>query len=191
MEQREGLEVLVRGGAVRRGHFQEPNGHADLRLEKYNGLIDPAGTTAVATALAEHFSGAGADVVLVWQDLEDLVLGFAVASRLGCGLVRAYNADGLVGHAPELAAGCRAILVTDQVRDANVVRAVRTLLEVRSSALLAVGALVDAGPVEDVSVTSLLRIAPTVYPPATCPLCQQGVPLDPTARVRSGADGIH
>lgn len=190
MQHAEGLELLERGGALRHGHFHEAGGHTDLRLEKYNGLIDPAGTSALATALAEVLSSIGADVVLVWQDLEDLVLGFAVASQLGCGLVRAYNADGLVGHTPELPGGARAILVTDEVRDANVVRAVGALLEVRSSSLLGVGALVDAGRVEGVSVTSLVRIAPTVYPPADCPLCQQGVPLEVTARGRSVADGI-
>lgn len=190
MEQAQGLELLERGGALRRGHFQEANGHADLRLEKYDGLIDPTGAKVLGEALAQRLSHTGANVVVVWHDLEDLVLGFVVAGELGCGLVRAYNADGLVGHSPELRSGARAILVTDQVRDASVVRAIRALLDTRGGALVGVGALVDQGLVEGADITSVIPVAAQVYLPADCPLCRQGVPLESAAWARSAISAL-
>src|SRR5947209_18088375 len=102
MDEAQGTELLARGGGLRRGHFPTAEGHTDLRLDKYNGLIDPSGARLLGQALAGSVADAGADVIIVWQDVEDIVLGFVVAAELGRSLVRAYNDDGLVGHTPEL-----------------------------------------------------------------------------------------
>src|SRR5205814_1741566 len=59
MEEADVWAALERGGAVQRGHFAESAGHADLRLAKYNGLLDPAGAEALAGALAEPLVDSG------------------------------------------------------------------------------------------------------------------------------------
>jgi orotate phosphoribosyltransferase len=184
------LGLLERGGALRRGHFQQASGHTDLIFEKYSGLVDPAGARTLGGALARRLVDFRANVVVVWQDVEDLVLGFVVAGEIGCGLVRAYNADGLVGHSPDLPTSARALLVTDCVRNPNAVRAVRALLEARGGALLGVGALADGEPVEGVAAVSLVQVPTRTFPPESCPLCQQGIPLHEAGRGGSARDGI-
>src|SRR5881275_3142805 len=117
MEEADVWAALERGGAVQRGHFAEGAGHTDLRLGKYNGLLDPAGAEALAGALAEPLADSGATLVVVWEDVEDVVLGHVVARRLGVPVLRTFNADGLVGHSGPLPSGVRAILVADSLRD--------------------------------------------------------------------------
>jgi benzoylformate decarboxylase len=56
MDEAEVWAALERGGAVQRGHFAEAEGHADLRLGKYNGLRDPGGAEQLAVALAERLA---------------------------------------------------------------------------------------------------------------------------------------
>jgi hypothetical protein len=99
----------------------------------------------LAARLAEQLAGCGATLVVVWEDVEDIVLGFVVGRELGVPVLRTFNADGLVGHAGPLPTGARAVLVTDCVRDPVSVRAIRALLERSSGSLLGVAAFADAG----------------------------------------------
>lgn len=181
MNETEIWTALERGGAVRRGHFAEAAGHADLQLSKYNGLLDPPGAEALAAELAGRLADRGATLVAIWEDVEDIVLGHVVARQLGVPVLRAFNADGLVGHAGPLPSGARAILVTDALRDPLAPRALRALLERNGGALLGVAALVDSGVTEGPLLASLVSLRDHIYPPSACPACRRGEPLEPGA----------
>src|SRR5687768_12473529 len=191
MEEAQGLELVARGGGIRRGHFPTADGHSDVRLDKYSGLIDPSGAQTLGRALAQRAADVGADVVIVWQDLEDVVLGFVVAGELGRSLVRAYNDDGLVGHAPELGYGRRALFVSDRLRDARAVRAVSALLEARGGTLVGVAALLNGVPLDGISTMSLFQVSPQTYPVDQCPLCQAEVPLEINSHGGGALYGVH
>lgn len=191
MEEAQGLELVARGGGIRRGHFPTADGHTNLRLDHYNGLIDPAGAQTLGRSLAQRVADLGADVVVVWQDLEDVVLGFVVAAELGRSLVRAYNDDGLVGHAPELGYGRRALLVTDRVRDTRPIQAVGALLDTRGGTLVGVASLLNGIALEGVSTINLFQVAPRTYPVDNCPLCQDEMPLETNSRAGSALYGVH
>lgn len=178
MNEAEIWAALERGGAVRRGHFVEAAGHADLRLSKYNGLLDPAGAEALAGELARRVAERGATLVVIWEDVEDIVLGHVVARELGVPVLRAFNADGLVGHVGPLPGGARGILVTDSPRDPLASRALRALLERAGGTLLGVAALVDGGASEAPLLASLVSLRGHVYPPSACPACRRGEPLE-------------
>jgi len=149
MDEAEVWSALERGGAGRQVRVDEREGRVELRITKYSGLRDPSGAERLAGALAERLADRGATLVVVWEDVEDLVLGFVVGRRLNVPVLRTFNADGLVGHDGPLPRGASAILVTDCVRDQVATRAVRALLERSDSALLGVAALVDSGIAED------------------------------------------
>lgn len=189
MDEGQVWDLLERGGALQRGHFPERGGHAEQRLVKYNGLLDPAGAEALGSALARRLADAGAGAVVVWEEMEDLLLGFVVARELGSRLVRVYNDGGLVDHSPNLIPGQAAVLVTDQVRDASVVRAVRALLESRGGSLVRLGVLVDTGEAAGVAATGLTRPRGSLYPAAECPLCRRGVPLESQEPLGSSNNG--
>jgi adenine/guanine phosphoribosyltransferase-like PRPP-binding protein len=156
MDEAEVWSALERGGAGRQVRVDEREGRVELRITKYSGLLDPSGAERLAGALAERLADRGATLVVVWEDVEDLVLGFEVARRLGVPVLRTFNADGLVGHAGPLPRGARAIFVTDCVRDQVAPRAVRVLLERSGGALLGVAALVDSGIAEAPLLASLV-----------------------------------
>jgi adenine/guanine phosphoribosyltransferase-like PRPP-binding protein len=150
--------ALRRGGATGQERFDEREGRSELRMTKYNALLDPSGAEALVGALADQVAKRGANLVVVWEDVEDLVLGFVVGRRLGVPVLRTYNADGLVGHAGPLPAGARAILVTDCVRDPVATRAVRALLERSGGTLLGAAVLVDSGIAEQPPLASLVGV---------------------------------
>jgi|GEM_PF-3627077 len=177
METSEVWDILERGGAIETGHFQSPGGHSSVRFHSYNGLLDPRGAEALGVALAGKLRESGATAVMVWEELEDLLLGFVVARELGCTLVRAYNDAGLVGDSPELPAGSKSVLVADQFVDEGAVRAVRALVENRGGSLLSLGVLVDRGVVAGLPSVALVSASENSYLPGQCPLCQQGIPL--------------
>ena len=138
--------ALERGGLTRVPRALENSGPpVDPRLGKYNPLLDPRGAEALAEALTERLSESGATLVVVWEDVEDVVLGYAVGRLLGVPVLRTFNADGLVGQSGPLPLGARGLLVTDCLRNPVAPRAVRALLESNAGSLLGVAALVDAG----------------------------------------------
>jgi adenine/guanine phosphoribosyltransferase-like PRPP-binding protein len=177
MDEAEVWAALERGGAVQRGHFAEVEGHAELRLGKYNGLRDPSGAERLAAALAERLADSGATLVVVWEDVEDIVLGYVVGRRLGVPVLRTFNADGLVGQAGPLPRGASAVLVTDNLRDPLAPRAVRALLERANGSLLGVAALVDSGLGDEPLLASLASLRKHIVAVADCPSCRQGEPL--------------
>lgn len=109
---------------------------------KYSGLADPVGAELLGRELARLLAPVRPDVLLVWQDVEDVVLGYVVARVLNVSMIRAYDAEGIVGCSGEIRRGARAVAVTDAVREPTVVRALRSVVERSGGELVAVGTLV-------------------------------------------------
>jgi len=127
-------------------------------LPKYSGSRDPAGAERLGAALAEAVAAVGTprpDLVVVWQDPEDLVLGHVVARELGTAVVRFVDLDGLVGHEGSLPRNASAVVVTDAVRDPAVVRAIAAVLDRAGGSVVAVAGLVapafDLAPIPAVT----------------------------------------
>jgi adenine/guanine phosphoribosyltransferase-like PRPP-binding protein len=150
--------ALERGGAAVQGNPASAESPADPRLAKYNGLLDPPGAEALGSALAEHLGGREIDLVVVWEEVEDVVLGFVIAQRLSVPVLRTFNADGLVGHAGQVPRGARAVLVTDCLRTPHAMRAVKALLENVGGELLGVAALVESGAEEEPPLACLVAL---------------------------------
>lgn len=112
------------------------------RPPKYNGLADPAGAEELGVLLADRLRAPGPTAIVVWEDPEDVVLGHVVARELGLPVVRAYDADGLVGHSAGLPDRPRVALVADAIRDPRAVLAARALVDREGGALVATAVLV-------------------------------------------------
>jgi hypothetical protein len=151
--------ALERGGLTRVARATESGAApVDARLGKYNPLLDPRGAEALAGALADRLAAQGTNLVVVWEDVEDVVLGFAVGRKLDVPVLRTFNADGLVGQSGPLPSGARGLLVTDCLRSPLAPRAVRALLESNGGSLLGVAALVDAGLADGPLLASLTAL---------------------------------
>jgi adenine/guanine phosphoribosyltransferase-like PRPP-binding protein len=136
---------------IARGQQEREASGGDDSIPKYNGLSDPPGAEELGRLLAERSRDAGATVVAVWEDPEDVVLGHVVGRELGLPVVRTYDADGLVGTGGPLPTAPRILLVADAVRDARVVRSARALAAREHGALVAAAVLVDSAALQSVA----------------------------------------
>lgn len=153
-DEREAWQLLARGGC-------EPRGQG---ASKYNGLADPAGAEVLARRLVPLVGELGPTAILVWEDPEDVLLGHVVGRELSLPVVRAFDADGLVGHSAGLPDRPRAVLVADAIRDATVVRAARGLVQQGGGSLAGTVVLVETPELRAAAgdagrVRSLVRVA--------------------------------
>jgi adenine/guanine phosphoribosyltransferase-like PRPP-binding protein len=153
-DERHTWELLRRGGADRQ----------EAGATKYNGLADPPGAEELAQRLAALVRDLAPTAVVIWQDPEDVVLGFVVGRELSVPVIRAYDAEGLVGQSAGLPDEPRVVLIGDAVRDSTVVRAVRALTEQRGGSFAATAVLVETPELRAVAneagmILSLVRIA--------------------------------
>ncbi len=119
--------------------------------DKYNGMADPAGAEELGGELAARLRDVAPDAIVVWEDAEDVVLGHVVARELGVPMVRAYDADGLIGTNGELPRQPRVALVADAIRDARVVRAASALAARDGGSLEATAVLVGTAALDGVA----------------------------------------
>lgn len=135
--------MLRRGGLS--AEEREPAGGGrpePVLVGRYRGMADPAGADQLGSLLAEEARPVGANVIVVGEGANDLVLGFVVARELDLPLVRVLNLEGLVGASGELPPRPRAAFVADRVHKREFVTAVHNLLERDGGELAAVASLV-------------------------------------------------
>jgi hypothetical protein len=138
----------------------------DDALPAYNGLLDPPGVEQLGIELATRARELDPSVVLIWERPEDVALAHVVGRELGLSVVRAFDADGLVGHGPGIEPGSRVLLVADAVRDGHIVRAAWALAEQLEGTLVGTAVLL-ATPALDEVADQAGRIVCLVRPPAS------------------------
>jgi hypothetical protein len=107
----------------------------------FDALADPAATDALAALLAERLLPCEPDVVVVWEGLQSVVLGYAVGLRLGVPVVVLSDDEGLVDCATPIIADTRAALVAATTPDASMVRMAASYLEDQDGELVATATL--------------------------------------------------
>ncbi len=153
--------LLRRGGLT----GAEPIKLAEDRLvglPKYNGLADPVGVEILGSELATLLGDLQASVVIVWENVEDVVLGHIIGRQLGVPVIRTYDEEGLAVSAVPIPAGSQGILVSDALRDGQVIKATDALLRQAGGRLVSMAVLVSADNERDfaVPIKSLVRVAP-------------------------------
>jgi hypothetical protein len=141
--------LLVKGGM---GSLGPDDGSGDVFERRYDALRDPVGAELLAALLAERAGRHEPTLVVVWDDVVSVVLGYAVAARLRVPVVRIYDHEGLIGFVGGTLEGAVAVVVADRFRDERVWRASRTLLEQHGGRLAAAVSLVDDRPAGEDSV---------------------------------------
>ena len=139
--------LLGRGGSA-----TDPE--AAARAPKYSGLADPYGAEELGKELANRIRGLEPGAIVIWEEPEDVVLGHVVGRELGLPVVRAFDADGLVGHSAGLPDGPRVVLVTDAVRDGRVVRAAQALAAQQGGALVGTAVLIQTAELQETGATA-------------------------------------
>ena len=125
-------------------------------MGRYHGTVDPAGTDQLGVLLAEKARTVGANLIVVGEGANDLVLGFVVARELGVPLVRVLNLEGLVGASGVVPPHPMGAFVADRVHKREFVTAVRNLLDREGGELVAVASLVTSSVPVPVSRVGLV-----------------------------------
>ncbi len=134
--------ILRHGGLTVAAAGTDATDTGPVLIGRYHGVLDPASTDKLGALLAEKARPTGANIVVVGEGANDLVLGFVVARELGLPLVRVLNLDGLVGAAGTLPERPKAVFVADRVHKKEFVTAVRNLLDREGGELAAVVSIV-------------------------------------------------
>lgn len=177
------LNLYEETGALLEGHFLLRSGrHSPKFLQSTTLLQHPLYAEAVGQALGERFEALELDFV-IGPAMGGVILAFVTAKALG---VRALFAEkdrqggmqvreGLTIHPGE-----RFLAVEDVVTTGSSVQQAIRAAEAKGARCVAVGAIVDrsAGRAEfSVPYQALVQLDFPTYAPDTCPLCQQGKPL--------------
>lgn len=176
--------AFERAGAFLRGHFVYTSGrHGADYLEKFRILEDPAATAELAAMIADHFRPSRVDLV-AGPTVGGVILAYEVANQLGVKAV--YAERGAAGgrvlrRGFEVPRGARALVVDDIVTTGGSLRQMLDCIRDATGEVIGVGVLGDrtgGRPGVDVPFFACLTVDFPSYPPASCPLCQAGIPIE-------------
>lgn len=182
--QDEVLRAFEEAGAIKRGHFLLSSGlHSDVYWEKFEVLQWPRYTEPLCRHIAELFQADNVEVV-AGPTIGGVVLAYATARALD---VRAAYAeerpDGpgrVFRRGRGIRPGERVLIVDDVLTTGGSVREVIAAVEQASGIIAGICVLVDrsTAPVNlGYPWRALAKVTVQSWPPADCPLCRAGAPL--------------
>jgi len=181
MNETDVLKVLADTGAMLTGHFELRSGlHSDRFFQCANALRYPEAAETLCRALAEKMQpvlAGGVDAVIS-PALGGLIVGHELARALGVMSIFAEKANNvLVMRRFAIVPGVRYVVAEDVVTRGGRVQETVDIVRAGGGVVTAIGLLVDrsAGSVQfDAPMISLIEMAPTVWEPDVCPLCETG-----------------
>ena len=183
MTQEEVKELLVKTNAIMNGHFVLTSGlHSPHYVEKFNVLQHPKYTEQLCKAMAEKFKDSQIETV-VGPMTGGILLAHETGKALGTRAIFTERVNGKMRFRRGFALhkGERCLIVEDIVTTGGSIREVIDVVKAAGGIPVAVSMLVDRSggkaTFEDVPRTALLNMDVETYEPATCPLCQKGMPL--------------
>lgn len=175
-------ELLAATRAMQHGHFRlASKRHSAQYIEKFRIMEDPVATGALCQMIADHFREAGPSVV-VGPALGGVILAFDTARHLGIRSIYAEkDVEGRLtfDRGFTVARGEKALVVDDVLTTGGSVRQVLSLLQGLGADVVGVGFLIDRSPGVDFGAPMFAchTMAIESYDPASCPLCEKGLPL--------------
>ena len=139
-------------------------------------LANPPATDALAALLVSNVEVLAPDLVVVWDGLHNVVLGYAVGLHLAAQVVVLSDDEGLVISATPTRQGQRAVLVSATMPEAASVRMAASYLESQNLMLVGTATLVSRVggdqtialaelPAADAESGELARQKPTPHQP--------------------------
>jgi hypothetical protein len=160
-ENAEVWELLSCGGAV--VSREETQEGTRVSITKYDPLSDPGGAMRMATLLAAATAKLAPTLIVTWEHIEDVVLGFAVGADLSVPVVRLFDVEGLVRYRGTLPREARCVFLTDAVRGHESIEALRAVLDRSGGLLSGVVSIVALGD-EDPGIPVISLVSATDGP---------------------------
>lgn len=176
------LEALHASSAIRTGHFSLTSGrHSGTYVQCARILEDPALTTRLAQTAVHRLPRDLAVDLVAAPAVGGLIIGFAVAQAMGVRFIFSEREQGRMTfrRAFEVPAGARVLVVEDVVTTGGSVAEVIELVRAAGGEVVGVVSLIDRGGEKgfDAPYWPLLRLEVESWDPASCRLCEAGMPL--------------
>ncbi len=175
------LAMFRETGALLSGHFELRSGlHSDQYFQCALLLQWPDRTARLCGELARRLTAAGVEAdAVISPAMGGLFVGHEIARALNVRSIFAEKQEGrlVVRRGFAIRPGERFVVAEDVVTRGGRVEETIRIVHGAGGVVAAVAVLVDRsdGTVRfDAPLVSLLRLAPTTWPPAECPLCRQG-----------------
>jgi len=169
-------------GALLSGHFLLSSGkHSDTYLEKFRLVERPKLLEPMCEELARRFRGDSVEIVL-GPTTAGIILAYCVARYLGVEARFAEKEEGIrqLRRGQSLLSGTRVLVVDDILTTGGAVRECIEVVGRHEAVLVGVGVLGDrsGGSIDlGARLESLLNVTAQAWPPGSCPLCAQGIPV--------------
>ena len=176
------MQIFRETGAYLKGHFLLTSGlHSDEYLQCALVLQHPKIAERLGRELAARF---GACDVVASPAVGGLIIGHEVARALGARFIfTERDASGKMTLRRGFSARPResAVVIEDVVTTGGSTREVIDVLRAAGTTVSGAGSIIDrSGGRADLGVprVALATLDVVAYPPAECPLCKQGVPVE-------------
>lgn len=177
------MELFKQSGALRWGHFMRSSGkHTDCYVQCARLFEQPGEGERIAALLAERFRDLGAELVL-GAAVGGILPGYEVSRALNLPFMYCERKDGvmILRRGFSLLQGTRVLIIEDEVTTGTSVREMIEIVRAQGGKTVGVGCFVDKtqGKMRiDLPFEALLSVDATTYRDGSCPLCQEGVPLN-------------
>lgn len=186
------MEILKRTGAYHANDHivLASSHHTGEFIEKRLVTTEPSFTEGLGAVIAKHFAQWPVDVVLSTGPAA-LILSHCVARAHPSRPVLLYGTKSTVARKSKVSlpqefqrlvrSGTKILIVEDLVSTGTTVKALMELVESLGAHVVGIGALWRRTKKADIAgkpVFSLVSRDFPTYPPANCPLCKKGIPIN-------------
>ncbi len=179
--EKEIMAAFARSGAMLTGHFELRSGlHSNRFFQCAMALRFPDVAEQLCRALGVRVAQANLGVIdaVIAPALGGLVVGHEMARALGVMSIFAEKDQGVLAMRRfEVEPGKRYLVAEDVVTRGGRVQETIDLVRAGGGVVAGIAVLVDrsaGAAVFDVPMISLQQMAPQVWDPADCPMCQEG-----------------
>jgi len=185
MQDMEILEIYRKAGAYKQGHFKLSSGlHSGGYLQSALVLQEPAVAARLCGALAKKFIQKAPDVI-IGPAMGGIIFAYELARALNA---RALFTERDAGGKMQLRRGFqvfpsnKVLIAEDVLTTGKSAKEVIALLEKDGIKPVGVAALVDRSTelidFNGIKHESLIKLDIPTFEETTCPLCQEGMPID-------------
>jgi orotate phosphoribosyltransferase len=182
MDQNEALDILRKCEALLEGHFELRSGlHSNRFFQCANVLRFPREAEKLCAELVRRLPATLKADGVIAPAMGGIIVGHEVARALNVVSIFVEKQDNkLFLHRFQITPGQRYIVAEDVITRGGRIQETIDIVEANGGVVAAVLVLVDRSGGKATlkyPLYSLLQIEPVTYEPATCPLCEQRVPV--------------
>ena len=178
-------QLMIDLGALKKGHYLRTSGrHSDTYVQPARLFESARMAQEVVAQLAKHFEGIGAQLVL-GAALGGVLAGYEVSRAMNLPYIFSERKDGAMTlrRGFTITPGTKVLLIEDEVQTGTSVREMTEIVRALGGEVVGIGCIVDksGGKLNfEAPFRALLSVQVTHYSPKDCPLCKEGIEMEPS-----------